>query len=32
MPKRISVTTNLSLEELKKRYRQAKNGREERQY
>jgi len=32
MPKRISVTTHLSIEELEKRYRQAKDGIESRQY
>lgn len=32
MPKRISVAADLSLEELEKRYRQAKDGIESRQY
>jgi transposase len=32
MPKRISVAAHLSLEELEKRYRQAKDGIESRQY
>ena len=32
MPKRISVAAHLSLEELEQRYRQAKDGRESRQY
>lgn len=32
MPKRISVVAHLSLEELEKRYRQAKDGIESRQY
>lgn len=32
MPKRISVLTHLDIEELEKRYRQAKNGVESRQY
>lgn len=32
MPKRISVATHLSVEELEKRYRQAQNGIESRQY
>lgn len=32
MPKRISVATHLSIEELEQRYRQAKDGIESRQY
>jgi hypothetical protein len=32
MPKRISIAIHLSLEELEKRYRQAKDGVESRQY
>ncbi len=32
MPKRISVATHIRIEELEKRYRQAKDGIESRQY